>query len=68
MLIENGTLKSKRAFAIANNIEYTSFSRCERERESDRFQLVWITYLIKEYPINVNWIMTGEGGVFTRHG
>lgn len=68
MLIDNGTLKSKRAFALANGIEYTSFSRCEREQESDRFQLAWIAYLVKDYPINVAWIMTGEGGMFTRHG
>lgn len=68
MLIENGSLKSKRSFALAHGIEYTSFSRCENEQESDRFQLVWITYLVKEFPINVEWIMTGEGGMFTRHG
>ena len=32
MLIDNGTLKSKRAFALSHGIEYTSFSRCEKEK------------------------------------
>ena len=65
MLISNGTLKSKRAFAIDNKIEYTSFSRCETEQESDRFQLVWISYIVTKYPISLEWIMTGKGGMIT---
>lgn len=65
-LIGQKTLKSKRSFAINHDIEYTSFSRCETEQESDRFQLVWITYLVTDYPISVEWIMTGRGSMLTR--
>jgi hypothetical protein len=66
LLIAQGTLKSKRSFAIEHNIEYTSFSRCETEQESDRFQIIWITYLVTDYPISVEWIMTGRGGMLTK--
>lgn len=66
MLIAQGALKSKRAFAVNHNIERTSFSRCETEQESDRFQLIWITYLVTEYPISLEWIMTGKGGMLTK--
>jgi hypothetical protein len=61
LLINQGNLKSKRAFAMNNDIEYTSFSRCEYEKESDRFQLVWIKYLVTQYPISLQWIMLDEG-------
>lgn len=66
MMISQGALKSKRRFAISHDIEYTSFSRCETEQVSDRFQLIWITYLITDYPISLDWIMTGRGGMLTR--
>jgi hypothetical protein len=65
MLISQKTLKSKRAFAIGNGIEYTSFSRCENEQESDRFQLAWINYLTTNYPISNDWIINGKGGMIT---
>lgn len=67
MLIDNGALKSKREFALTYKIEYTSFSRCEHEQESDRFQLSWISYLVTNYPVSLEWIMTGKGGMLTRH-
>lgn len=66
LLIQQGALKSKRSFALSHDIEYTSFSRCETEQASDRFQLVWISYLVAEYPISLSWIMTGKGGMLTK--
>ena len=66
-LINLGVLKSKRAFALDHKIEYTSFSRCERELASNRFQLDWIKYLITDYPINLEWIILGIGGMLKKH-
>ena len=65
-LIGLGTLKSKRAFALEHDIEYTSFSRCEHELESDRFQLDWIKYLYTNYPISIDWLFTGRGGMLRK--
>jgi len=65
-LINLGTLKSKRAFALEHNIEYTSFSRCEHELGSDRFQVDWIKYLYTEYPVSIDWLLTGRGGMLRK--
>jgi hypothetical protein len=66
MMINQGALKSKREFALSHKIEYTSFSRCETEQTSDRFQLIWITYLVSDYPVSLDWIMMGKGGMLTK--
>lgn len=66
LLINQGKLKSKRAFALGHEIEYTSFSRCEKEKKSNRFQISWIPYLTTEYPISLEWIMTEKGRILTK--
>lgn len=65
MLIDQKTLKSKRAFTMSHEIEYTSFTRCETEQTSNRFQLSWITNLTTDYPISIDWIMKNKGGMIT---
>ena len=63
-LIDAGQLKSRRAFCLKYEITHTYLYRVEKNHDSKMFDLSWLTYLVCDYRISANWLLTGEGSVF----
>ena len=63
-LIDAGQLKSRRAFCVKYGIDHTFLYRVEKNNSSKMFDLGWLTYLVCDYRISANWLLTGEGSVF----
>jgi hypothetical protein len=40
------------------------FYEARRVKESDRFQVAWLAYLINDYGASPEWIMSGKGKMF----
>jgi hypothetical protein len=46
------------------DIQKTAFYEARRVKESDRFQVAWLAYLINDYEISPEWLMSGKGKMF----
>ncbi|MEI6755031.1 MAG: hypothetical protein WCK78_17935 [Paludibacter sp.] len=57
-------IRGKKTFTDRYNIDRRRFILVSRTPESDSFQLVWITYLVKDFGVSAQWIMTGNGEMF----
>lgn len=38
----------------------------EKNPEKDIFQVAWLTYLVKDFDISSQWLLTGRGDMFKR--
>jgi hypothetical protein len=63
-LIANKVIRGKQTFTNRYNINRWNFNTVRQKPESDMFQLVWISHLIKDFGVSAEWIMTGKGCMF----
>jgi len=66
MLIANKAIRGKQTFTSRYNINRWNFNTVKKKPESDMFQLVWISHLVRDFDVSAEWIMTGKGGMFTK--
>jgi len=66
MLIAGKVIRGKQTFTKKYDINRRNFATVQRKPESDMFQLVWISYLVTDFGISAEWIMTGRGPMFDR--
>ena len=64
MLIASKVIRGKQTFTNRYGINRWNFNTVRQKPESDMFQLVWIAYLVSDFGISAEWIMTGKGGMF----
>lgn len=60
------TIRGIQTFTNKYGINKRNFYTVRANPESDMFQLIWITYLINDYGISAEWIMTGKGGMLVK--
>lgn len=60
------TIRGIQTFTNKYGINKRNFYTVRAKPESDMFQLIWITYLINDYGISAEWIMTGKGGMLSK--
>ena len=66
MLVANKTIRGVKTFTDLYNINRRNFVQVSKTPQSDMFQMSWITHLINDFGISSQWIMTGNGEMFTK--
>ncbi len=58
-------LRGKGGFANKYGVEQTHLRRLEREPHRGGFQVAWLMYLVRDYNVSPEWILTGKGKRYT---
>jgi len=64
VLISERQLRGVKTFTDKYNINRWNLNTVRKNPESDMFQLVWVSYLIMDFGVSAEWIMTGKGWMF----
>jgi hypothetical protein len=64
VLISERQLRGVKTFTDKYNINRWNLNTVRKNPESDMFQLVWVSYLITDFGVSAEWIMTGKGWMF----
>ena len=63
-LIERKDIRGKQTFTREHNIDRWNLNKLEQDKSRDIFQVAWLSYLVKEYNISPEWLLTGRGEMF----
>ncbi|OLA94195.1 MAG: hypothetical protein BHW64_04935 [Candidatus Melainabacteria bacterium LEY3_CP_29_8] len=63
-LIERKEIRGKQTFTREHNIDRWNLNKLEQDKSRDIFQVAWLSYLVKEYHISPEWLLTGRGEMF----
>lgn len=47
-------------------INHRNFWYVENNPNSGMFQVAWLTYMVKEYGVSAEWLLTGSGEMFSK--
>jgi hypothetical protein len=66
VLKQTKQIRGVKTFTDTYNINRWNFITVSKNPESDMFQLIWISYLVKDFNVSAEWIMTGKGNMFVK--
>lgn len=55
---------SPNAFCIRYGIDRRNLAKLKAEPHRKIFQPSWLMYLVRDYNINAEWLLTGHGDIF----
>lgn len=64
-LKEQKIIRGKQTFTRRFNINRWNMNTVEKEPSRDMFQTAWLTYLVTEYGISSEWLLTGRGEIMS---
>lgn len=64
MLKAQKRMRGLLTFTKAHDINYWNINTVRNQPESRVLKPEWITYMVLDYGISANWIITGRGGMF----
>jgi len=59
----NKEIRGKATFTRAHNIDRWNLNKLETDLSRDIFQVSWLYYLVKDYGISSQWLLTGIGPI-----
>jgi len=58
------TIRGKQTFTTKYGINRWNLNTLEKNKSSDIFQVSWLAYLVSDYGISSQWLLTGNGNMF----
>lgn len=60
-------IRGVQTFTTRYGINKRNFYTCEAQPERDMFQVAWLGYLVSDFKVSAQWLLTGEGSKFTEN-
>ena len=58
-------IRVKQTFTNQYGINRWNMNSLEKDMSRDIFQVAWLTYLVRDYGVSSQWLLTGRGEMFT---
>jgi hypothetical protein len=65
-LKEKKRIRGKQTFTKKYNINNRNFWLLEQDKSRDILQLAWIKHLVTDFGVSAEWIITGQGRMYTK--
>lgn len=59
-------IRGKQTFTTKFEINRWNMNTLEKDMTRDIFQPAWLTYIVEEYNISAEWLLTGRGEIMAR--
>lgn len=59
-------IRGKQTFTTKFEINRWNMNTLEKDMSRDIFQPAWLTYLVEEYNISAEWLLTGRGDIMSK--
>lgn len=59
-------IRGKQTFTKRYDINRWNLNSLEKDMSRDIFQVSWLTYLVRDYGVSSQWLLTGRGDMFTK--
>jgi hypothetical protein len=59
-------IRGKQTFTRRYGINSRNFWLLEQDKSRDILQLAWIAHLVTDYGVSAEWILTGNGEMYTK--
>lgn len=59
-------IRGKQTFTRAYNINRWNMLTLEKDHTRDIFQPAWLTYLVEDYGVSAQWLLTGKGDFYRK--
>lgn len=57
-------IRGKQTFTNRYGINRWNFNTLEKQPERDIFQVAWISYLVNDYKVSADWLISGNGSFY----
>lgn len=61
-----GIIRGKKTFTERFGVNRWNLISLEKDHSRDIFQPAWLTYLVNEYGVSAQWLLTGQGEMLSR--
>ena len=58
-------IRGKKTFTDKFDINRWNLNTLEKDVSRDIFQAAWLTYLVDEYGVSADWLLTGRGDILS---
>jgi hypothetical protein len=65
-LKEKKIIRGKQTFTRRYGINNRNFWLLEQDKSRDILQLAWIAHLVTDYDVSAEWLLTGQGEMYTK--
>lgn len=65
-LKERKVIRGKQTFTNRYDIPRWNFNKLEKDPSRDIIQMSWLAYLVSDYGISAEWLLTGKGDMFVK--
>ncbi len=64
-LIDTKVIRGKQTFTNRYNINRWNFNSLQKNMKRDIFQVAWLTYLVNDFGVSAQRLLTGRGKMFS---
>ena len=59
-------IRGKQTFTARFDINRWNLNTLEKDMSRDIFQAAWLSYLVTEYGVSAQWLLTGRGEFYSK--